>query len=340
MSETLELLRRVVHGGDLSKDEAAAAIGAFFDGELTPAQAGALLAALATKGETAAEIAGAASAMRARALHVKHDLPVVIDVCGTGGDRSGTINISTCAALVVAGCGVPVAKHGNRAATSKCGSADVLEALGVDIDAGPERAANSLRENGIAFMFAQKYHPAAKNVAPVRREIAIHTLFNLIGPLSNPAFANRQLIGVAQERYLTLVADALRELGAQAGAVVHAANGLDEIAGDVPTQVYQFDDSAAFGWTLDPADFGIRVPLEAIAGGDAAYNAGMLLAILRGERPEAAGIVLLNAALGLVVGGAAPDVREALELARRSLADGAALAALEALRRSREVQLA
>lgn len=340
MSDVTELLRRVVRGEGLSKADVDGVIGAFLDGETTPGQAGALLAALATKGETPEEVAGAALAMRARSVHVEHGLPDVLDVCGTGGDRSGTINISTCAAFVIAGCGVPVAKHGNRAATSKCGSADVLEALGVQIDVGPEMAAESLRENNITFMFAPRYHPAMKNVAPVRRELGIHTLFNMIGPLSNPAGANRQLIGVAHERHLMLIAEALRELGARSGAVVHAANGLDEIAGDVPTRVFQFDGAASYGWTLDPSDYRISASLASLAGGDAAFNAQVLLQILQGEASDPADVVMLNAALGLVVAGAAPDMWEALEMARRSIAGGAALAALEALRRAKEVEFA
>jgi len=339
MTEFPELLRKVVRGENLSRAEADRAIGAFFDAQVTPAQAGALLAALATKGETAEEIAGAAAAMRARAIHVEHGLPTVIDVCGTGGDHSGTINISTCAAFVIAGCGVAVAKHGNRAATSKCGSADVLEALGIALDAGPIEAARQLREHHVAFLFAQYYHPAAKNVGPVRRELGIHTLFNLLGPLSNPASVTRQVIGVANESHLMIVAGALRELGAEAGAVIHASNGLDEIAGDVPTRVYQFDAKAAYGWILDPSDYRINAPMSSVAGGDAAFNAQFMLELFRGEHPEAADIVALNAALALVVAGAAGDMWEAIEKARSSINKGAALAALDALRKPRELEV-
>jgi anthranilate phosphoribosyltransferase len=340
MNEYPALLRRVIAGGDLTADEAAAAIGAIMDETLSPTQAGALLVALAAKGERIDEVVGAARAMRQRALHVEHGLPLVIDIVGTGGDGARTINISTGAAFVVAGAGIAVAKHGNRAASSACGSADVLEALGVKIDRSPEEAAVSLRSHRIAFLFAQRYHPAYRAVGPVRRELGVRTIFNVLGPLTNPAFAHRAVVGVALEQHVHLVAEALQGLGAEAGAVIHAKSGIDEIAGDGPTQVAQFEGGTMRRWTLDPAVYGIHATLDDLRGGDAQVNAAAMLSILRGERSPRADVVLLNAALALVVAGSAQEIPEGLDIARRSIAEGAAFAALEALRTEHEVQFA
>src|SRR5579875_3653339 len=320
MREFPALLRRVIAGEDLSSEEAAAAIGAFMDETISGVQAAALLTALAAKGETIDEIVG--------------------DVVGTGGDGARTINISTAAAFVVAGAGVPVAKHGNRAASSRCGSADVLEALGVRIDRSPEEAAALLRRERIAFLFAQRYHPAMKAVGPVRAALGVRTIFNVLGPLTNPAFAQRALIGVALPRYIDLLAEALQGLGAEAAAVIHAESGLDEIAGDGPTHVAQLVDGTIRRWTLDPAEYGVRATLDDVRGGDAQENAAALLSILRGERSPRADVVVLNAALALVVAGAADDIRAGMEIGRRSIAEGAALAALEALRTEHEVEFA
>jgi len=340
MTEFPALLRRVIGGGDLTAEEAAAAIGAIMDETISGIQAGALLAALATKGEKIDEVVGAARAMRQRALRVEHGLPLVIDVVGTGGDGARTINISTCAAFVVAGAGIPVAKHGNRAASSACGSADVLEALGVRIDRSPEEAATILRRHSIAFLFAQRYHPAMKAVGPVRSALGVRTIFNVLGPLTNPALAHRAVVGVALPRYVDLVAEALQGLGSQAGAVIHAESGIDEVAGEGPTHVAQFDGGSIRRWTLDPADYGVHATLEQLRGGNAKANADAALAILSGEQSPRADVVALNAALALVVAGAAEDIAGGLEVARRSIAEGAALAALEALRTEHEVELA
>lgn len=340
MTEFPALLRRVIAGGDLSADEAAAAIGAIMDEEITSVQAGALLAALAAKGEELNEVVGAARAMRQRALPVPHGLPLVVDVVGTGGDGARTINISTCAAFVLAGAGIPVGKHGNRAASSACGSADVLEALGVRIDRPPEEAAASLRAHRIAFLFAQRYHPAMKAVGPVRSQLGIRTIFNVLGPLTNPARAHRQVVGVSHPDHLELVAAALQGLGGEAGAVIHAASGIDEIAGDGPTSVVQFDARGMRRWTLDPGDYGIRATLDELRGGDARTNAAALVAILEGAQSPQADVVVLNAALALVVAGAAEDLADGIEVARRSIAGGAALAALNALRTEHEVEFA
>jgi anthranilate phosphoribosyltransferase len=244
------------------------------------------------------------------------------------------------AALVVAGCGIPVAKHGNRAASSACGSADVLEALGVEIERDPETSAQLLRDAHIAFLYARRHHPATRAVGPVRSELGVRTIFNVLGPLTNPAGANRQVVGVAEERHLLLLAEALRDLGGDAAAVIHSASGLDEIAGEGPTHVMQFDASGMRRWTLDPADYGVHAPLDSIRGGDAAVNAAAVLAILAGERSPRADLVVLNAALALVVADAAADINDGMERARAAIASGSARAALDALRGERIKEVA
>ena len=343
MTDYPQMLRAVLAGKSLSADDAARMIGGIMDETISPVRTAALFATLAAKGETADEIVGAARAMRERSLRVDHGLPLVLDIVGTGGDGAHTINISTAAALVVAGCGVPVAKHGNRAASSLCGSADVLEALGVNIECPPEISARRLREARIAFLYARSYHPATRAVGPVRSELGVRTIFNVLGPLTNPAGANRQVVGVAEERHLVLLAEALRDLGGQAAAVVHSASGLDEIAGEGPTHVVQFDRAGMRRWTLHPAEYGVHAPLEALRGGDAAFNAGVLTSILAGERSPRADLVALNAALALVVADVAASIEDGMERARASIAGGAARAALDALRtegpveRSKEV---
>jgi len=340
MNESRALLRALIAGHDLDDEQMAFAIGAIMDGAWSQVQAGAFLAALATKGEKPAEVVGAAEAMRARALHVEHELPLVVDTCGTGGDGAQTINISTAVAFVLAARGIAVGKHGNRAASSRCGSADVLEACGIRIDAPPEVARIALEHDRFAFLFAQLYHPAMREVAPVRRDLGVRTIFNLLGPLANPARATHQVIGVADEAHLELVGQALARLGAQAGAVVHATNGIDEIAGDVPTHVYQFTPQGARRWLLDPSDFAIFAPAASIAGGDPATNAAALRAILAGERSPRADVVALNAALGLVVAERASSLAEGLALARETLWNGAALAVFTSIRRPTEVEFA
>jgi len=324
------VLRALLAREELSAEAMREAIGAIVDGAWTPVQAGAFLAALAERGETVAELVGAVRAMRERSVRVEHALPLVADTCGAGGDGIGTINVSTAAGLVVAGCGVPVAKHGGRAASSTCGSADVLEALGVAIDEEPLAARKRLESIGFAFLFAPRYHPAMKAVASIRKELGVPTLFNLLGPLANPDGATHQVVGVARESHLELVGKALAELGARAGAVVHGLGGIDEVAGEGCTHVYQFTASGAQRYLLDPADFGIRVPLSALTGGDARTNALALRAVLEGERSPCADVIALNAALALVVAERVESLREGLERARASLRDGAALAVLEA----------
>jgi anthranilate phosphoribosyltransferase len=267
---------------------------------------------------------------------VEHGLPLVIDIVGTGGDGAHTINISTAAALVVAGCGVPVAKHGNRAASSKCGSADVLEALGVEIERDPEVSAHLLKTACIAFLFARRHHPSFRAVGPVRSELGVRTIFNVLGPLTNPAGANRQVVGVAEDRHLVMLAEALRELGGEAAAVVHSASGLDEVAGEGPTSVVQFEPGGELRrWTLHPEDYGVHAPLAAIRGGDADFNAGVLMKILGGEQSPRADLVRLNAALALVVAGVAEDIPDGMEHARAAITTGTARDALDALRAER-----
>jgi anthranilate phosphoribosyltransferase len=298
------------------------------DAEYTPPQAAGLLVALAAKGETSDEIAGAARAMRERALKVEHGLPMVVDVVGTGGDGANTVNISTMAALVVAAAGVPVAKHGNRAASSACGSADVLEAAGLAIDIAPETAAAMLREAGFTFMFAPRYHPAMRNVGPIRRELGVRTIFNVLGPLTNPAQATHQLVGVARESLLEVVGVVLGTLGVR-GAVVHADNGVDEVAGDVRTRVYSFGSDGDRRWDLDPRSLGVDVPLAEIVGGSVEACRAAFFQILGGERTPAAKVVALNAAVVLHAVGTEPKLEGALERAESILRSGAALRTFE-----------
>jgi anthranilate phosphoribosyltransferase len=336
VSEYPALLRAVIARQDLDAEAMSFAVGQIMDAEWSAAQAGAFLGALATKGETVAEVVGAAEAMRARSLHVEHELPLVVDTCGTGGDGAHTINISTAVGFVVAGAGLPVAKHGNRAASSRCGSADVLEASGIVIDRPPAVARRQLERDRFAFLFAQAYHPAMKEVAPVRRQLGVRTVFNMLGPLSNPARATHQVIGVAVAEHVTLMGEALQRLGARGGAIVHATTGIDEIGGDAPTQVYQFGGGEARTYLLDPSEFDICASLADIGGGEPSENAAALRAILEGERSPRADVIALNAALALVVAERAATVGEGLNVARASLRDGAALAVFESIRRPRE----
>jgi anthranilate phosphoribosyltransferase len=324
VAEFAPLLRRVLSGEDLDADEAAAFIGDVMDATLTPVQAGALLTALAFKGESVDEIVGAARAMRERSLHVDHGLPMVVDVVGTGGDHANTINISTMAALVVAAAGVPVAKHGNRAASSACGSADVLESAGFPIEVSPELAATMLRECGFTFMFAPRYHPAMRNAAGVRRELGVRTIFNLLGPLTNPARATHQVVGVAREELVERVGPALRALGVRRGAVVHGCSGLDEVAGDAPTLIYSFDEESARLWRLEPSEFGIAGNLGTPVGGSVGVCRDAFVEILHGGRSAAADVVALNAAVVFYVVGVESELPAGFERARALLRSGAA----------------
>jgi len=326
------VLRRLLAGDSLTQQESAILIGEIMDGGLSPIQAAGLFTALAAKGESVDEIAGAARAMRERSLHVRHDLPVVADIVGTGGDGADTINISTMAALVVAAAGVPVAKHGNRAASSACGSADVLEAAGLELDVPPERAAKALARTGFAFLFAPRYHPAMKYVAPVRRELGVRTIFNILGPLCNPARATHQVVGVARPELLEPVGAVLRELGTQAAAVVHGPGGIDEIGGDGLTQVVSFDANGPRTWTLDPSEYGVRASRADIAGGSLKACSEAFQAILGGEDSPRADVVALNAALALHLCGNGLSMRDAYEVARSVQRSGKALLTFVAAR--------
>lgn len=318
-------------GNELPQEQAAEAMEEIMTGVATPAQIAAFLTALHLKGETDAEIAGMAQVMRAKALPVAHSGPV-LDTCGTGGDASGTFNISTTAAFVAAGAGATVAKHGNRAASSACGSADVLEGLGVNIELDGEGVARSLREAGIGFMFAQKFHPAMRFVGPVRREIGIRTVFNVLGPLTNPAHARHQVIGVPSVPIAEKIARALARLDTIHALVIHGDGGLDELALSGPNQAWQVRGGEVT--RLDPilaSDLGLAAaPREAVLGGDVAANVAITRGVLGGtERGPKRDIVLLNAAAALVAADHAGSLREGLELARHSLDSGAAALRLE-----------
>lgn len=328
----IEHIRRACNGDNLTVDDMRDAIGAIMDGQATPAQVAALLVALALKGETADEVAGAALAMRAHAIGVASTRRPIVDVCGTGGDASGTFNISTAVAFVVAGAGVAVAKHGNRAMSSRCGSADVLEALGVKIDAAPAVAAAALDTEGIAFLFAQAYHPAMRYVAPVRREIGVRTLFNVIGPLSNPAGAHRQVVGVPRASLLPLVANALGHLGSERAAAVHGHGGLDELSLEGRNLVAEWTGERTIEYVIEPSALGLRECANAaLAGGDAAHNAGIVRLVLAGGDGPQRDVVLLNAGLALAIAGCSAGLREGIAAAARSIDGGGAQRKLEAL---------
>jgi anthranilate phosphoribosyltransferase len=308
------------------------AFGEIMDGRASPAQIAALLVALRAKGETVEEIVAAARALRARAETAPGVDPRAVDTCGTGGDGAGTFNVSTAAAFVVAGAGVPVAKHGNRAASSRAGSADVLEALGVRVDLPVARAAEIVREIGVGFLFAQRAHPAMRHAAAVREELGIRTLMNCLGPLANPLAVRRQLVGVFARELVEPLACALGALGAEAALVVHGDDGLDEITTTASSTAVRWQHGQLERFAIDPAKLGIaRARLQDLAGGDARENARIVRAVLAGEPGPRRDLVLVNAAAAIWVAGAAPDLGTALALARRSVDDGAAAAKLAAL---------
>lgn len=316
-------LRRMVDGHALTADEARGAIASIMQGEATAAQIAALLTAWRMKGETAIELAGAARALRDHAVRLPFVPAGAVDTCGTGGDGLHTLNISTCAALVVAACGVPVAKHGNRSVSSRAGSADLLEALGVPLDATPDALAACLRDERFAFLFAPVFHAAMKHAAQPRREIGIRTIFNLIGPLSNPAQAPFQLVGVFHAALLRPLAEALGALGAERAWVVHGSGGLDEIATDGPTHIAEWREGRVREFVFEPREAGIEpVPLAVLRGGDVEANAARARALLRGEADDAASVVALNAGAALCIAGAAESVREGVIMAHASLATG------------------
>ena len=331
-------IRRLAAGASLDSAEARAAFDAVMSGEATVAQIASLLVGLRVKGETPEEVAGAAAALRGAMVHLSAERPdELVDTCGTGGGAVGTFNISTAAALLAAGAGVRIAKHGNRSFTSQCGSADVLEALGVTIEVPLAVMERALREAGIVFMFAPLMHPAMRHVGPVRRELGIPTVMNIVGPLANPASAGRQVVGVADARRVPLIAGALRSLGTEHALVVHGEPGMDEVSPLGPTQVVEIHEGRATEWTIDPTRFGLSVGrAEELAGGPPAENAAAVRAVLSGDAPATArAAVLLNAAAALYVSPAgARTFGEAVEAARAALDSGAGLAALDRLRRA------
>ncbi|MBA5776542.1 anthranilate phosphoribosyltransferase [Stappia sp. F7233] len=331
MSNLKALIGHVAGGAALTREEAREAFEIIMSGEATPAQIGGFLMALRVRGETVEEISAAAATMRAKALPVSAPADAV-DVVGTGGDSSGSYNISTCSAFVVAGCGVPVAKHGNRSLSSRSGAADVLTALGVNINLAPEKISECIRGAGLGFMFAPNHHSAMKHVGPARTELGTRTVFNLLGPLTNPAGVRMQMVGVFAPQWVRPVAEVLRDLGATAAWVVHGAGGLDEISPIGPTMVAALKDGEITEFEVSPEDHGLpRSTAEALRGGEGPENAVALLGVLEGKPSAYRDAVLMNAGATLVVAGKAKDLGEGIELARQSIDSGAARARLEKL---------
>ncbi|MDX6505491.1 MAG: anthranilate phosphoribosyltransferase [Gaiellaceae bacterium] len=327
-----EALARLLDGHDLSREEARAVMNEVMEGEATPAQIGALLVALRLKGETADEIAGCAEAMREHVLSVRPQRDDLVDTAGTGGDGARTINISTAAALVAAAAGAGVAKHGNRAVSSSSGSADVLEALGFRLELPPARIERSIDELGFGFLFAPTHHPAMRHAAPVRRELAARTVFNVLGPLTNPAGARAQVVGVYAPSLVRTIADVLAQLGARRAFVVHGAGGIDELSPAGPNLVCEVVDGDVHEREIDPLELGVpRCDPGDLRGGSPAENAAAIRAVFEGEDGGKRSAILLNAAGAIAAAGHAADLRDGLELARKAVDSGAAGSRLEAL---------
>lgn len=327
------LLEKLRRHEDLSTDEAAAAMGAIMDGQAQPSHIAGLLMALALKGERPQEMVGFARAMRARAVPLPRAVAATLDTCGTGGDGAHTFNVSTAAALVVAGAGVVVAKHGNRAVSSQCGSADVFEALGVNLNATADRVVQALNEANLAFFFAPAWHPSMRHAGPTRRELGVRTAFNLLGPLTNPAGPRRQLIGVSRPEHTELIARTLGELGSERAWVVHGAGGLDELSTLGHTKVSELRNGTVNTFYVHPADVNIPAATkDDLAGGSAAENAAMIERVLDGEAGPRRDIVLLNAGAALLVAGAAESLPRGVESAAAAIASGNARATLDRLR--------
>lgn len=339
-----EAILLLIEGNSLTMEQSAAVMEEIMSGQVTPAQFGAFVTALRMKGETADEIAGLASVMRSKAIRVNTSEPVV-DIVGTGGDGTNTFNISTTAAFVIAGAGLKVAKHGNRAASSQCGSADVLEALGVKIDLTAEQVQRCIQEIGIGFMFAQVFHPAMKYASAPRREIGVRTVFNILGPLTNPAFSEYQVIGVPSKALGEKIALVLRRLGTKHSLVIHGVNGMDEISLTGKSLVWEIDSDEKLApflsYEVAPEDFGLRrAPLKAIKGGTLAENAGMLSGVLSGEKGPRRDVVLMNAAAAIMagsqdrrisIGGRKRALKDGLELAKETIDSGVAMKKLKLL---------
>jgi anthranilate phosphoribosyltransferase len=325
------LIAKVASGASLSRAESAHAFDRMMSGEATPSQMGGLLMALRVRGETVDEITGAVTAMRAKMLKVDAP-PDAIDVVGTGGDASGSFNISTCAAFIVAGAGVPVAKHGNRALSSRSGAADVLGALGVRIELNAQQVGECISKAGIGFMFAPAHHPAMKNVGPTRVELGTRTIFNLLGPLSNPAGVKRQMIGVFSRHWLEPMAQVLNNLGSETVWVAHGSDGLDEITTSGPTFVAALEKGKVRTFELNPEDAGLKKAApESLRGGDAETNATALMAVLQGTKGPFRDVALFNAAAALAVAGKAETIKDGVALAAKSVDSGAAKDRLDKL---------
>lgn len=331
MDDLKSIIGKVATGASLSRDEAASAFDAVMSGEATPSQMGGLLMALRVRGETVDEITGAVTAMRSKMLTV--DAPAdAVDIVGTGGDGSGSVNVSTCASFIVSGTGLPVAKHGNRALSSRSGAADVLASLGVKIDLKPEQVGRCVRECGIGFMFAPAHHPAMKNVGPTRVELATRTIFNLLGPLSNPAGVKRQMVGVFSRQWVQPLAQVLKNLGSDSAWVVHGSDGLDEITLSGPTFVSALHNGEIRSFEVTPEDAGLsRCEPGALKGGDADGNALALQSVLDGKPSPYRDVALINAAAALIVAGRAKDLKEGVAIGAKSLDSGAANARLKHL---------
>ena len=325
------LIAKVATGANLSRAEAASAFDRMMSGEATPSQMGGLLMALRVRGETVDEITGAVTTMRAKMLSVKAP-PDAVDIVGTGGDASGSYNISTCAAFIVAGAGVPIAKHGNRALSSKSGAADVLQALGVNIDLSAEQVGLCIRDSGIGFMFAPAHHPAMKNVGPTRVELGTRTIYNLLGPLSNPAGVKRQMVGTFSRHWIEPMVQVLNNLGSERVWAVHGSDGLDEITTSGPTSVAELKDGKVRTFEIAPEDAGLRrAKPEALRGGDASHNAAALLDVLKGKPGPFRDVAILNAAATLIVASKAGDLKEAAVLAAKAIDSGEAEGRLDRL---------
>jgi len=327
-----ENLSKIVKREDLNEEQMSQMITEIFSGNITDAQIAAMMAALATKGETFEELAGAARAMRRKALRIQTSTSTVVDTCGTGGDGAHTFNISTTTSFVVAACGVTVAKHGNRSVSSQCGSADLLEALGVKLDTAPEIVEEAVHEIGIGFLFAPLYHGAMRFAAKARKEVGLRSIFNMLGPLTNPAGANCQLLGVYAPELTEMFAHALQLLGAKRAFVVHGHDGLDEISVCAPTRVSELKDGFIRTYDISPEQyFGEQAEPADLLGGNPEENAQITRNILNGEKGPKRNVVLINAAAALVAAGQAEDFKQGIQMAETAIDDGTAAKKMEAL---------
>ena len=328
-----EAVKKAVEGIDLTRDEARAAMETIMSGEATDAQIGGFLVAMRLKGETVEEIASFTRVMREKATYIEAGTSRVLDTCGTGGDGTNTFNISTISAFVAAGAGITVAKHGNRSVSSKCGSADLIRELGINIDIPPEKVSECLKKGGVAFLFAPKLHASMKYAIGPRRELGIRTFFNILGPMTNPAGAKRQLIGVYSRELVDTVAGVLADLGSERAFVVHGNDGLDEISTTAETYVAEVKDGKVDTYTISLEDFGIKTALpEELKGGEISENAAIFMSVLSGETGPKRDIVALNSAFAICAGGVADTPLEGLKIAEESIDSGAAMKKYEALK--------